>query len=140
MTWPLPTTPISFLSQERHRTFFPSLKHPEPAPIPRPFLIHSVCSQCPRGLLPPHPSAPSSQLKQHPRHSLPSYLNLSSSQDLAMLGVALLTCLYIYCVSPHSPLHPLPQHTLAHILLRGNYSILFTAGSEVPAGLASPCS
>ena len=42
--------------------------------------------------------------------------------------------------SPHSPLHPLPQHTLAHILLRGNYSILFTAGSEVPAGLASPCS
>ena len=133
VTWPLPTTLISLLSQERHRTFFLSLKYLEHVPIPRPFRAHSFCSKCSEGFLPLHPSVPSSQLKQHPRHSLPSYLNfIFFTGPSNAWSYAINLFIYLPCVST-------PPSPPAHILIRGNYSILFTAGSEVPTGLASPC-
>ena len=118
MTWPWPTTPSSFLSQERHGTFFLSLEHPEPVPISRAFLTHSFCSKCPRGLLPLHPSAPSSQRKQHPRHSLPSYLNVIFFTGLSSAwSYAINLFIYLLRVStPPSPPSP-PAHTSTYTQL-----------------------
>lgn len=127
VTWPLPTTLISLLSQETQDI----LSVPE---IPR-ARSHSETFSSSFLLLQMlwrfSASAPFSALT--PRHSLPSYLNfIFFTGPSNAWSYAIHLFIYLPCVST-------PPSPPAHILIRGNYSLLFTAGSEVPTGLASPC-